>query len=555
MKKRSLRTLSAVLAAAALTGVTACGGGGGNGGGNNEPADSSKTQLLIWDYKAGYGDAWLTKLERDFEEQFKDYSFEEGKVGVQVKHEGDMKEFSATDVKDGQYDIYFTEGMDFRAMSNPAFGALEDLTSIVTGKSEFEDKTIYEKMTDLQKNFYGLNNGESGFYGIPHYEGGWGLSYDKDLFDERGYYLDVNGDVILDREGVELGYGPDGKKGTFDDGLPQTYDQFFNLCEEIYGQGDIPFCWSGMYATPYINQLYDTLVADYEGVEQMSLNLTFDGVATDLGTIDESGKFVLDAEPTTITFANGYELSRQAGKYYALEFIRKMVTSGTGWYNKDGMKPSFTHWDAQSSYLKSNTTFSDEKPMAMLVDGPWWEAEATEVFNNMAKRNSAYSKQNRNFSWMPLPKATADKIGQKSVYTDTMRAFICVKAGLKDGVKNAALKFAQFACTDRALVEFTQITGAQKALKYEMSEKDMSVLSPFAKSIAVFKENADGFDEISYNPNYIQNRKDLLPASGAYAASSTYTMPITAFVQTNPMSAVDYFKSMYTYSKAKSFWK
>jgi hypothetical protein len=88
-----------------------------------------------------------------------------------------------------------------------------------------------------------------------------------------------------------------------------------------------------------------------------------------------------------------------------------------------------------------------------------------------------------------------------------------------------------------------------------MSEKDMSVLSPFAKSIAVFKENADGFDEISYNPNYIQNRKDLLPASGAYAASSTYTMPITAFVQTNPMSAVDYFKSMYTYSKAKSFWK
>ena len=69
--------------------------------------------------------------------------------------------------------------------------------------------------------------------------------HDVDLFEEEGYYFDDFGDTIRLKDGknataakraefeAQKSKGPDNVKGTYDDGLPATYDQFIELCDII----------------------------------------------------------------------------------------------------------------------------------------------------------------------------------------------------------------------------------------------------------------------------------------------------------------------------------
>ena len=47
--------------------------------------DDTKTQLRISVYEAGFGTDWMETYAKEFEEKYKDYAFEEGKKGVQVR--------------------------------------------------------------------------------------------------------------------------------------------------------------------------------------------------------------------------------------------------------------------------------------------------------------------------------------------------------------------------------------------------------------------------------------------------------------------------------------
>lgn len=176
----------------------------------------------------------------------------------------------------------------------------------------------------------------------------------------------------------------------------------------------------------------------------MELNMSFKGNATDLIKLNSDGTAIVkkNGEPViesaTIDYTNGYDVFRQAGKYYALDFVKRMV-SKEDYYNEDGFNTAFTQTDAQEMFLKSGTdmSVSDER-YAMYVDGSWWEAEANIIFNNMAKKDSKYSKQNRKFGWMSLPKANKLKFEEgNSVFLDSLEAAVCVKANLGANKKAA----------------------------------------------------------------------------------------------------------------------
>lgn len=68
--------------------------------------------------------------------------------------------------------------------------------------------------------------------------------------------------------------------------------------------------------------MLNALVADYEGLDQMMLNYTFKGLATDLGTVS-GGTFREDAQDLGINESNGWNLKRQRGVYEALSFIER----------------------------------------------------------------------------------------------------------------------------------------------------------------------------------------------------------------------------------------
>ena len=376
MKRNKLLT-SVLAAGIALTSAVSFVGCGkpGSGGGSSDGAqsdktyDDTKTQVYVWTYNAGFKDEWLYQLEADFEEANKDTVYEEGKKGVQVRHEGAMKQWSSDDIKNSNFDVFFMEGGDYYAWRQS--GALEDLTGIVTGTNKYDNETIRSKMNDKQISYFGGVTSEGvqeKYYALPHYKGAMGLIYNVEIFDEYGFYIsDSEKTSLISKTNPNKSKGPDGKTGTengidysMDDGLPATYDEFFYLCGQMLKRGVSPFMLPGTFSDYYINILYNALVAEYEGLEQMELNMSFKGNATDLVKLNDDGTAVVkeNGEPViesaTIDYTNGYDVFRQAGKYYALDFVKRMV-SKEDYYNEDGFNTAFTQTDAQEMFLKSGT--------------------------------------------------------------------------------------------------------------------------------------------------------------------------------------------------------
>lgn len=579
MMKKNKLFASALAACIALTSaVSAAGcrkpgaGTGGDGGHPDKAYDETKTQIQVFTYNAGFKDEWLYQLEADFEEANKDTVYEEGKKGVQVRHEGAMKQWSSDDIKNSNFDVFFMEGGDYYAWRQS--GALEDLTDIVTGTNKYDNKTIRSKMNEKQKSYFGGVTSEGvqeKYYALPHYKGAMGLIYNVEVFDEYGFYIsDSETTSLISKSNPNKSKGPDGKTGTengidysMDDGLPATYDEFFYLCGQMLKRGVTPFMLPGTYSDYYINILYNALVAEYEGLDQMELNMSFKGNATDLVKLNGDGTAVVKEggepviESATIDYTNGYDVFRQAGRYYALDFVKRMV-SKEDYYNEDGFNTAFSQTDAQEMFLKSGTdmSVSDEK-YAMYVDGSWWEAEANVVFNNMAKKDEKYSKQNRKFGWMPLPKATKAKLAEgNNVFLDYLEAAVCVKANL-GSKKQAALDFVQFACSDGELDKFTNITHALKDFDYDVSEETYANANYFTKTLINYNKKSETFNYYSNAPFYLKNRSDLMPTKINTIGVQPGT-PVTILKDgVSAKSGEDYFLKSYAYWKKRgsSFWK
>ena len=469
-----------------------------------------------------------------------------------------MRDFTASQIKSEGYDVLFLEGpKEFLTIMNEF--AVEPLDSIMeTPNAADNNQTIVGKMTEQQKNFY-YHNGH--YYGIPHYAGHYGLIYNRDLFEEKGFFLAENpdeatGDILVNAANPERTAGPDGIKGNDDDGLPRTYDEFFALCEEINARGVDPVCFPGQYTQQHLMLLLDNLVAQHEGAEQMNINYTFEGTATDLVKLDKDGYAMLDAngdpiidEPLEINSSNAWQMSRQAGKYYGIQFMHKLLSNNNYINEEDGKNTAMSHTMNQQNFLENQSL--GKRPSAMLADGSWWQIEADDVFSYMAEDDAKYSKENRKFGWLPLPQATeaeAQKLAngeKKSVYMDYLNAVACVKAGLADGPKAAALEFLKYAYTDEALTNFTYTTGTTIGVDY-MDALDRNELNYYETSLVDYIQKSDRVYQVSPNEFYAANRQKLIPSQ--IYGSGTYVSMERA-VWDDHVSAKEYFKGHIAFYK------
>ncbi|MBQ8429892.1 MAG: extracellular solute-binding protein [Clostridia bacterium] len=555
MKKKVLtKALSLALCAFMTVPAVACSSGGG--GGDGEKVDSNKTQLTVFHFFTGFGDEWLHELADNFEEAVKDISFEDGKMGVQIHPKGDVRDFTSGQMKSSEHDVFFLEGpSDF--LNIMADGAVEPLDSIIeTPNADDNNQTIAEKLTEQQKNSFYYNGH---YYGIPHYAGQYGLIYNKDLFDAKGFYLaaepdEETGDVLISATNPTKSAGPDGITGNEDDGLPRTYDEFFDLCIEIDARGVEPVCFPGMYVKQHLTGLLASLVAAHEGATQMNINHTFAGTAENLVVFNEDGSIKFEngtpvTESLEITTENAWQLARQEGKYYAFDFIQRLL-SNTVYYNEDdGENESLSHTENQQNFLENESL--GKRPSAMLVDGTWWEIEADDVFSYMTEQDEKYSKQNRKFGWMPLPQPTEEEAikvasgEKKSVFYDCMNSVACIKAGLPDGVKKAALEFLKYAYTDEALANFTYTTGATMSVDY-LDSVDRSKLNYYLTSLVNYIEKSEKVSVVSGNSFYM-NKMLSYGTANSYGSGS-YTS-IDRGVWDGKLSAEDYFIGHQSYYK------
>ncbi len=522
-----------------------------------EEVDPSRTQLYVFNYNGGYGSDWLRSVKQRFETLYENTELESGKKGVQVMVNPQKTKASgiAADVLDGRDEVYFVEYAFYYDLKSQ--GILGDITEAVTTELPGEEKTIYDKMTEQQRAYYGVAETDgTHYYAIPHYAGYNGLIYNVDLFDDKGYYF-IDEPTGTRLEDYFIYYpddvksaGPDGEKGNYDDGLPATYEEFFILCEYIAQGGDIPVLWNGDSASEYIDGLCKSLAIDYEGLSQASLNFTLEGTATSLGTASGS-QFVADETSSQVSTTDAYKLSRQAGKYYALKFVEKLINAEGGKYHNDNaFKTSYTHIDAQDDFLLGGQD-GETKSAAMLVEGIWWQNEAAQTFLDMQSSiGEEMSKKNRNFAFMPLPKANENASAGVTLYDHILS--MCFMKGNLTGVKrDLAIDFIKFVNTDESLIEFTQTTDTPKALNYTMTSTQKSELSPFGRSVIDMKERANVVYPMSTTAKFLNNQSSHLAFFSSKVGDSEKQYCALSFWE-DKVSPETYFNGLYQYKQ--SIW-
>lgn len=494
--KKAMVTLMALVM---CCGSVAC----GETGTGNGAADKTQVYIRYSDY--GYGSAWITPLKQRFETFYQDYSFEEGKKGVEVIPDPTGNDIGDDMLRSRSW-VYFIE-YDFT--NTKYYSRSQDLTNALTTSLgdaygtdingnplpglPNETKSVYDKMSTDEKSFYWLD--EDKMIAAPYLDVYTGtLTYDVDLFEKYGLYYDATNELGAKKATGNLGLGPDGIQNTADDGLPRTYYEFFELCDKMVSTyGIVPFTWAGNF-TNYISALAQSLILQNMGSEQYNTILKGEGVLYDYidGEVGANGSYTSKQE--TITADEFDKMISTASVYEAVDFIKQIMQgNGSDLYYRgaDNFSSSYTEESAQADFFWGKKR---DKDIGFLVDGNWWYNEA-EKYITFYENKYQTSRNNRNLAYMALPKANEDtwnRLKGENLVSSSYSSAIVVKKGLNPTQQMLAELFVRFACSNESLVEFHKIVSAPRGLSYTMTGIEYNALSPYAKVMYdVHTGNAD----------------------------------------------------------------
>ncbi len=587
--KKSVGFVSCLLIAImAPTSIIACGPKNPNG----VEIDDSKTQLYVYTYKGGYGDAWLQPVIERFEKDFADYKLND-KVGVQIVPNAQKKIINPGDNLRGRNDeVFFTESTNYTALYQT--GDMLDITDMVkedmSNKYTGESGSVLDKFYQEQKDYYNIKDAQGGehYYAVPHYFTPFGITYNKELFAEGNYISNTlqngqsysasvieseyeSGKTTVTNNNIQfckpnatksnLSAGPDGQPGTFDDGLPATYAEFYLLCEQLKTASAYAVHWGGAPYKDYFRMFLAAVATNNEGAEQMRYNFDYSTThtATDLIKMENSAPVFENGNPVLetveITSANGYELARQQGKYYAVDFVMTILNN-KNWYRQDQgllFSGGHTHLKAQEDFIRAGKT--SNKNIGMLIDGSWWESEATDVFAKMARENDPnFAKDKRDFAYMPLPFPKASQVGtQKQALYDLYNAFGFIKSSIAPEKAPLAKAFLQYCNTDVSLQEYSKVTNTLKALKYEITDDYYNGMTNYGKSLYDLKNTSDIVFPLSGDNYFIQNRTKFTydaMFNGTKTDGGKLDSPVNLYPSSNQtVTSKDYSWFMYRYLK------
>lgn len=501
MRLNAKKIAATILSTALITTML---GGCGTTARKTVEIDSNKTTLTVGYWNGGVGTEWLNSAIEKFEEKYKDTSFEEGKKGVQVvigssnktTMEGEtLKDIILND--DTHDEVFFTEGVFYQWWAKN--GKMLDITEYVNEDlTEFgEEGNIASKISDDVMSSLQV---DGKIYALPYWKSNYCMVYNATLFDENGWYIGADG-KYTNAKG-KLSAGPDGKEGTYDDGMPATYDEFYQLLEEIKKDNCVPLQFPGA-SQDYVTWYLTELAADNMGYDQFMLNYNMNGTAelVKQNSIDwDTMKF--ETEKVKITQKNAYELARQPGIAYVTKFAETILQDQTNYDVNKSLSGSFKIAQSQLEFVR-NPTVSSQKNVAIMFDGVWWENEATNAFKETYGTKATKYDADMEYKIMPMPKATKEDIGSENLVVEALDTYCFIKSNIAPEKIDLATKFLQFVHTDEQMKEFTTITGLLKPFEYEV---DTDKLTSFAKSVVEYTSTArtalpnDSNELYSYSP-------------------------------------------------------
>ncbi|MBQ8374179.1 MAG: hypothetical protein IJX98_01225 [Clostridia bacterium] len=516
-----------------------------------EQVDETKTQLHVGTFSGGVGYSWLENVEKRFEQDYANVSFEPGKTGVQVWIDPQSSysgiALSQT-MKTNQNAVFFVEQVYYTQMAKS--GNLLEITDIVQS-TDREGGSLESNILDWQLDELKVNGK---YYALPHYQSFTGVVYDVDLFEKEALYLSAdpdngNGGFVWDRE-EERSLGPDGKTGvdpetgydySADDGFPATYDELKALFYYMEDEKDItPFIFPGQHKT-YLARLFKGVAEAYNGDLGMRVQATFDSNGKQLDIVtgfDNNGDPII--EQKVITPETGYLVRQLAGNYYALDIVEH-VLDNEDYYTKSSRQGSSSQTDAEEEYIYSSL---EGEPIAFLLEGSYWESEAREKFTQSVMDIGAKA-ENRNFAFFPFPQG-----GNGTTMTDSASAYSFINARIKDDTNlvNTAKEFLAYCYQEQELVEFTKETGVSIGVQYELGDV-YNELTNFQQSCWDSSRGMGYSALVSSNPTYTtsQAKFALLSNSNYYdvVIDSEPYKTMYAAMKENGKTAAQYFQAMW----------
>ncbi len=529
------RILALILALAMMLGLTACGGGGR--GESTYGSGDVELGFTLTDH--GYGTTWLRNAVIRFCEEYADYDFGNGNIGVtcKINTNGEGVESMPT----SGTDIYFIfDNSTGAVQSVTQTSNTLDLNDVITAKL-YEDgtKSIEDKLYPEDKDRY---KGADGHYrALPTHETYDGLSYDRTLFETNGYLIakpDADGtnvhsfsairDILpyvnfvdVEEPGWEenLSVGPDGVEGTSDDGLPSSLMEFFTLCDYMENDGIVPLVTAGGNLTWYLDLAIEGMMESLLGAEKLEgfydLNANIDVVTNFLvnGT-EHTGEnpfyglnYIQGPNYANVTLTEevGYYTTWSAAKYWAFAWAEVMKREG--WIG-DGAHPEVSpddHLATQEAFINGgyNGFQGPADEVAMLSEGTYWYNEANErgTLSNFKALNPEAGEQD--LRPMPLPTnifttvtgeertethagLTESTKGRRSAMSINGTVFMCANARVaeEDELLSATLKFFEFFHSDEELQRATSTAGFKKMFQYEMDNAETAQgWAPYYKSL------------------------------------------------------------------------
>ena len=520
---KQIKVLS-VLAIISLMSVTGCGRRA-----NSDAEDPTKAQLTVSTFEGGVGDQWLKNAAALFQEMNKDRDdFQEGRTGVQIHIKTDRSAKGAILENSDLYeDVYFTEGVNYYTLTNQ--GKLADITDVITTPNPDDgNKKIIDK---IDNNLLSFMNRADKYYAVPFYDCVYGIIYDKDLFEQKSFYMKNDGSFTNKK--AEFGTGPNGVAGDWDDGLPKTYAQFAQLINRMKTFQVTPFTYSADIAPHYTSRALCSYWSDDEGYEQANLNYTFSGTATNIVTNIVAGKPV--TETVVINENNGYKLKSQAGIYNALNFARNILTTESANYRQFA-----SNYDVQSAFVNYKYIGGSKEPIAMMFEGPWWENEAEQAFDEARSRGA----DSFNYGFMPIPKVDESKIGD-ATYVNLNESFGFINANSEH--MKLAKEFFAFLHTDAQMRAFTVETNMTRGLKYSFTDAEKEAVSSFAKDLIAIKESEHVKILYPYSgKDFFVNNSDTFSVETWNWSTVDWgntKLPLITFIGDNSITAEEFFTS------------
>lgn len=550
--KKAFKVFAAAMAFAMCgTVLASCGGSGTNGGRSN------KNEIVVEPFSgSGFGYQWLKDLAEEWMQANPDYK-------VKVKENStNLSGTQLAQIEAGTTttDVYFGSYPNYS--SGFYKGYFEDLTDMLSMKPDGDSGlTVQEKIVDFDnwkkvasKVAYDENTEEfsySGCYMLPHSTTISGLVYDHDQFLNNGWLdyaentddvknaltaqgitYEVSGDKLIFKSATgivnyEVGdeiltAGKDGKYGTYDDGQPQTMADFQKMIEDIVASNKIPFIYSSM--DEYVTELANAYVVQYAGMD----------VYDALTAFDSNGKEIKlrDGSSAVIDWSNGYLAQSAEGIEDAVSFIYDYFLKNSSFFTTGNYVQ-----DAQDKFISGGIGQGDY--VAMIMEGNWFELEASETLKAAGKRNPQKGYGKVDYRMMLLPAIEGQKgidgEGNGTVFPAVEAGAIAIRTQ-EDADKLAAIKsFVLYTLTDKALSETTVKTGLIRGYKYELSAEQIAEMTPFQKTCYQIYQDTE-------NVKVITATTDMLRSPFPYAATG-YTPDVGMLPCAGVQSIVNSLKS------------